>query len=72
MGKYYKWEKLQVMQMEKYLETNRKLEIQLILFLLDVCILSEGERGRNLDPCQIDNFVSSLSSPPRIARISPS
>ena len=47
--------------MEEYLETNRKLEIQLILFLLDVCILSEGERGRNLDPCQIDNFVSSLS-----------
>ena len=31
--------------MEEYLETNRKLEIQLILFLLDVCILSEGERG---------------------------
>ena len=30
-----------------------------------------GERDRNLDPCQIDNFVSSLSSPPRIARISP-
>ena len=27
--------------MEEYLETNRKLEIQLILFLLDVCILSE-------------------------------
>ena len=47
--------------MEEYLEMNIKLEIQLILFLLDVCILSEGERGRNLDPCQIDNFVSSLS-----------
>ena len=46
------------MQMEEYLEMNIKLEIQLILFLLDVCILSEGERGRNLDPCQIDNFVS--------------
>ena len=46
--------------MEEYLEMNIKLEIQLILFLLDVCILSEGERGRNLDPCQIDNFVSTL------------
>ena len=51
--------------MEEYLKTNIKLEIQLILFLLDVCILSEmcwlrEERGRNLDPCQIDNFVSSL------------
>ena len=30
--------------MEEYLEMNIKLEIQLILFLLDVCILS-GERG---------------------------
>ena len=38
-----------------------------LYFIWDV--LAE-ERGRNLDPCQIDNFVSSLS-PPLPARISP-
>ena len=60
------------MQMEEYIwKRNRKFLNPINPILVGCLYFIWGERGRNLDPCQIDNFVSSLSSPPRIARISP-